>query len=132
MAGLKASACTSPRGVLLVGTRPQRGGGPPPPLWTPILSHGTMCFVGAGDFVLGIRQGEFFFVRPYVSLLKILRILWRIQKWLKSTMILPPALKRWGSPRRQGLRSHLAHKWATSDSTPRSKALGLPEAAGVT
>ena len=26
-----------------------------------------------------------FFVRPYVSVLKILRILWRIQNWLKST-----------------------------------------------
>ena len=29
--------------------------------------------------------GGNFFVRPYVSILKILRILWRIQKWLKST-----------------------------------------------
>ena len=26
-------------------------------------------------------------------------------------LILPPALKRRGSPRRQGLCSHLAHKW---------------------
>ena len=47
-------------------------------------------------------------------------------------LILPPALKRWGSPRRQGLCSHLAHKWATSDSAPRSEAEGIPEAAGVT
>ena len=31
-------------------------------------------------------------------------------------LIMPPALQRWGSPRRQGLCSHLAHKWATSDS----------------
>ena len=33
-------------------------------------------------------------------------------------LILPPALKQWGAPRRQGLRSHLAHKWATSDFAP--------------
>ena len=46
-------------------------------------------------------------------------------------LILPPALKRRGSPRRQGLCSHLAHKWATSDSAPRSEAEGLCEAAGV-
>ena len=61
-------AGAAPRGALLVGTRPQRGGGtPPPPLRTPKLSHGTMCFVGAGgagDFVLGIRQGEFFLFGP--------------------------------------------------------------------
>ena len=36
-------------------------------------------------------------------------------------LILPPALKRWGPPRRQGLCSHLAHLWATSDSAPRSE-----------
>ena len=36
-------------------------------------------------------------------------------------MILPPALRRWGPPRRQGLCSHLAHLWATSDSAPRSE-----------
>ena len=29
--------------------------------------------------------GEIFLVPPYVSVLKILRILWRIQKWMKST-----------------------------------------------
>ena len=46
-------------------------------------------------------------------------------------LILPPALKRRGPPRRQGLSSHLAHTWATSDSAPRSKAAGIPEAAGV-
>ena len=28
-----------------------------------------------------------------------------------------PAVKRWGPPRRQGLCSHLAHLWATFDST---------------
>ena len=47
-----------------------------------------MGFVGAGstgDFALGKRQGEVFFVRPYVSILKILRILRRSQKWMKNT-----------------------------------------------
>ena len=38
-------------------------------------------------------------------------------------MILSPALRRWGPPRRQGLCSHLAHLCATFDSVPRSKAL---------
>ena len=47
-------------------------------------------------------------------------------------LILPPALKRRESPRRQGLRSHLVHKWATSDFAPRSEEEGIPEAAGVT
>ena len=46
-------------------------------------------------------------------------------------LILPPALKRWGLPRRQGLCSHLAHLWATTDSAPRSEAVGTPQAAGV-
>ena len=32
---------------------------------------------------------------------------------------------------RQGLSSHLAHKWATSESAPRSEAVGIPEAARV-
>ena len=41
-------------------------------------------------------------------------------------LILPPALKRWGPPRRQVLCSHLAHLWATSDSAPRSEAVGIP------
>ena len=46
-------------------------------------------------------------------------------------LILSPALKRRGSPRRQGLCSYLAHKWATSDFAPYSEAEGLPETAGV-
>ena len=46
-------------------------------------------------------------------------------------LILPPARKRWGPPRWQGLCSHLAHLWATSVSAPRSKAVGTPQAAGV-
>ena len=41
-------------------------------------------------------------------------------------------LKRWRSPRRRRLCSHLAYMWATSASTPRSEAVGIPEAAGVT
>ena len=41
---------------------PKGGGGGA--LRTPKLSHGTMCFVGAGDFVLGIRQGEIFLFDP--------------------------------------------------------------------
>ena len=45
--------------------------------------------------------------------------------------ILPPALKRWGAPWRQGLWSHLAHLWATSDSAPRSEAVRGPLTAGV-
>ena len=74
-------------------------------------------------------------------------------------LILPPALKRWGTPRRQGLCTHLAHLWAPSDSSlalkrwgprmrkglcrylahfratcdsdPCSEAVGIPQAAGV-
>ena len=33
-------------------------------------------------------------------------------------LILPPAVKRWGSPWRERLCSHLAHLWATFDSAP--------------
>ena len=40
--------------------------------------------------------------------------------------IYPPALKRSGPPRRQGLCSHLAHLWATSDFAPRYEAVGTP------
>ena len=42
---------------------PKGGGVPPPPLQTPKWLYRTKGFVGAGgtgDFVLGIRQGEFF------------------------------------------------------------------------
>ena len=42
--------------------------------------------------------------------------------------ILSPALKRWGPPRRQGLCSHPAHLWATSDSAPGFEAVGTPSA----
>ena len=50
--------CLVPWGPIVVATRPQRGGDPPPPVRTPKLSYGTMYFVdagGAGDFVVGIR-----------------------------------------------------------------------------
>ena len=46
-------------------------------------------------------------------------------------LILPRALKRWGPPQQQGLCSHLAHLWATSDFAPRSKAVVTPQAARV-
>ena len=44
-------------------------------------------------------------------------------------MILTPALKQWGPPRRQGLCSHLAHLWATYCFAPRFEAVGTPQAA---
>ena len=46
-------------------------------------------------------------------------------------LIWPSTLRRWGSPRRQGLCGHYAHKWANLDFAPRSEAMGIPEAAGV-
>ena len=59
-------------------------------------------------------------------------------------LILPPALKRSGPPRRQGLCSHPAQlwaisnnspptlkRWATSDCACRSEAVGTPQAAGL-
>ena len=58
---------------------------PPPPLQPPKWLYRTMGFVGAGDFVLGIRQGEIFLFDPMCLYSKILRILWKIQKWLRST-----------------------------------------------
>ena len=44
--------------------------------------------------------------------------------------ILPPALKRWGSPRQQGVCTRIVHLWAASDTGPRSEAAGTPQAAG--
>ena len=46
-------------------------------------------------------------------------------------LIPPPALKRWGPPMRQGLFSHLAHLWTTSDSAPHYEAVGTLEVVGV-
>ena len=42
-------------------------------------------------------------------------------------LIPPPALKRRGSPRRQGLCSHLAHKWASFDFAPPLSSGGAPQ-----
>ena len=46
-------------------------------------------------------------------------------------LILSPALKCWGPPGWQGLCSHLAHLWATSDFVPCFEVVGTPQAAGV-
>ena len=77
------------RGALLVGTRPQReGGGTPPPSTDPkiVVRNNVLCWrQRRRRFCFRHRAGGNFFVRPYVSVLKILRISWRIQKWLKST-----------------------------------------------
>ena len=101
---------------------PKGGGGgapPPPPSTDPkiVARNNVLCRrQRRRRFCFRHTAGGNFFVPPHVSILKILRILWRIQKWLKTT-------KR--------LCSHLAHFWATSDSAPRSEAEGLPETAGV-
>ena len=44
-------------------------------------------------------------------------------------VILFPALKRWGPPRRRGSCNYLAHLWASSDSAPCSQAVGTHQAA---
>ena len=49
----------------------------------------------------------------------------------EATFDSAPRSKAVGTPRRQGLCSHLAHLWATSDFAPRSEAVGTPQAAGV-
>ena len=41
-------------------------------------------------------------------------------------LILTLALKRWGHSRRHGFCRHLSHLWATSESAPRTKAVGTP------
>ena len=46
---------------------------------------------------------------------------------LGPLLILSPALKRWGPPRWQGLCSHHAHLWATSDLSPALKDWGPPK-----
>ena len=95
------------------------GGGAPPPSTDPkiVARNNVLCRRRRRRrFCFRHTAGGNFFVRPHVSILKILRILRRIQKWPKST-------KR--------LCSHLAHLWATPDSAPRSEAEGLPETAGV-
>ena len=110
------------QGDLIRECRAMAGGHTPP---CHLYSHITGTWLGAqldhvdaaaGRSAVGCPTTVGFFVPPHVFVLKIHRILWRIQKWLKST-------KR--------LCSHLAHFWATSDSAPRSEAEGLPETAGV-
>ena len=49
----------------------------------------------------------------------------------RPLLILPPALKQWGAPRRQGICSHLANLWATCDFAPRAEAVATPYAAGL-
>ena len=76
------------RGPLLVRTRPQRGGGTPPPSTDPkiVARNKVLCRRRRRRrFCFRHTAGGIFLVPPYVSILKILRILWRIQKWLKST-----------------------------------------------
>ena len=124
------------------GSNPKGGGGGAPQ--TPKLSHGTMCFVGArgaGDFLLGIRQGDFFCSTLCVSTQNTQNFVENSKMAKKHNvatlptswplLILSPSLKRRGSPRRQGLCSHLAHKWATSDSAPRSASSGSSALSGT-
>ena len=92
---------------------PKEGGGTPPPSTDPKLSHGTMCFVGAGDFVLGIRQGEFFLFDPMCLYSKYSKFCGEFKNGQRAQC------------------SHLAHLWATFDFVLRFEAEGLPEAAGV-
>ena len=76
------------RGPILVRTRPQRGGGVPPPSTDHKMVVQNNGFCGrrrCRRFCFRHTAGGNIFVRPHVSVLKILRILWRIQKWLKST-----------------------------------------------
>ena len=57
---------------------------PPPPSADPKMVVQNNGFCGLWRFCFRHTAGGIFFVRPYVCTLKILRILWRIQKWLKS------------------------------------------------
>ena len=61
---------------------------PPPPSTDPKMVVQNNGFCGRWRrrrFCFRHTAGGSFFVRPHVSVLKIFRILWRIQKWLKST-----------------------------------------------
>ena len=65
---------------------PRGGGGcPSPPLQTPKWLYRTMGFVGAGDFVLGIQQGEIFLVDPMCLYSKYSEFCGEFKKWMKST-----------------------------------------------
>ena len=64
------------------------GGGLPPPSTDPkiVVRNNVLCRrLWRRRFCFRHRAGGNFFVPPYVSVLKILRISWRIQTWLKST-----------------------------------------------
>ena len=67
---------------------PKGGGVPPPPSTNPkmVLQNNGFCgrWRRQRFCFRHVAEGNFF-VRPYVSVLKIRRILWTIQKWLKST-----------------------------------------------
>ena len=71
------------------GPDPKGGGGdPPPPSTDPkiVARNKVLCRRRRRRrFCFRHTAGGIFLVPPYVSILKILRILWRIQKWLKST-----------------------------------------------
>ena len=75
------------RGALLVRTRPQRGGGGGASTDPKIVARNkVLCRRRRRRrFCFRHTAGGIFLVPPYVSILNILRILWRIQKWLKST-----------------------------------------------
>ena len=49
--------------------------------------------------------------------------------WGGVVSVQPSWFLPWAMASLQG--SHLAHLWATSDSAPRSEAVGTPQAAGV-
>ena len=93
-----------------VGT-PQAAGVTWPPC--PLVGHFSFCppLSSGGDLLGG---------RGYVATLHTCGPL----------LILPPALKRLGPPRRQGLCSHLAHLWAAFDSASRFEAVGTPQTEG--
>ena len=123
-----------PRAPILVGTRPQRGGGGG--LYGPQNIRTEQCALSAPE---AYGRGNFFCSTLCVSTLNTQnfvensKMAKKHKKGYVATLptcgpllILPPALKRWGSPGRQGLCSHLAHLWATSDSAPRSEAVGTP------
>ena len=70
------------------GPDPKGGGVTPPPSTDPKMGVQNNGFCGRRRrrrFCFRHTAGGNFFVQPHVSVLKILRILWRIQKWRKST-----------------------------------------------
>ena len=83
----QARLMLDPRGEILVGTRPQRGGGPPPSTDPKIVARNNVLCRRRRRRIFCFRHtaGGIFFVRPYVSVITMLRISWRIQKRLKST-----------------------------------------------